>query len=246
MPENRLATAQRELTAVDRLKQFLHEASDSKQLFKPDMQPKQEWKLSEGQSWMAGKELAATRAESSISDIIRVANEDVVHDIQLRNLNRYSKAYDKISGVSPDEGQDMALKAILLNSEYHLALEKVETVIGDNRPKLSAELGLVNTVERTLDIKMEGIRAERYADEVDSAMVRLMVKDALLLAKYLAIYDLHPPHLLEKGQGVITGGPLSILEAHARGRWEVWKKGYGLLCDVNRVLYVFYKAQPAD
>jgi hypothetical protein len=246
MPENRSTAAPRELTAVDRLRQFLHEASENKQLFRPDRQPKQEWKLSEGPSWMAGKDLAATKAERGISEIIRVANEDVVHDIQLRNLNRYSKAYDGISGVSTDEGQDMALKAILLNSEYYLALEKVEIVIGDNRPRLSTELRLVDTVENTLDVRIESIRAERYADEVDSAMIRLMVKDALLLAKYLAIYDLHPPHQLEGGQGMITGGPLSVFEAHARERWDVWRKGYGLLCDVNRVLYVFSKQQATN
>ena len=29
--------------------------------------------------------------------------------------------------------------------------------------------------------------------------------------------------------------------AHAKARWEVWQKGYALLCDVNRVLYVYEK-----
>lgn len=246
MPENRSATAPRDLTAVDRLKQFLHAASENKQLFRPDGQPKAEWKLSEGSRWAAGKGAAATKAEAAISDIIRVTDEEVIHGIQLRNLNRYSNAYNQITGVSTDEGRKRALQAILFNSEYHLALEKVEMVIEDNRPSLSEQLGLVNTVERTLDIRMESVRMGRYADEVDSAMVRLMVNDALLLAKYLAIYDLHPPHLLGSGQGVITGGPLSVLEAHARERWDVWRKGYGLLCDVNKVLYVFSKGQPAD
>ena len=28
---------------------------------------------------------------------------------------------------------------------------------------------------------------------------------------------------------------------HARARWEVWSKGYGLLCDVDGVLYVYEK-----
>ena len=27
--------------------------------------------------------------------------------------------------------------------------------------------------------------------------------------------------------------------AHAKARWEVWQKGYGLLCDVDGVLYVY-------
>jgi hypothetical protein len=27
--------------------------------------------------------------------------------------------------------------------------------------------------------------------------------------------------------------------AHTKARWEVWQKGYGLLCDVNGVLYVY-------
>ncbi len=27
--------------------------------------------------------------------------------------------------------------------------------------------------------------------------------------------------------------------AHAKARWEVWQKGYALLCDVNGVLYVY-------
>ena len=26
---------------------------------------------------------------------------------------------------------------------------------------------------------------------------------------------------------------------HARARWEVWQRGYGLLCDVNGVLYTY-------
>jgi hypothetical protein len=28
---------------------------------------------------------------------------------------------------------------------------------------------------------------------------------------------------------------------HARARWDVWQRGYGLLCDVNGVLYVYKK-----
>ena len=29
--------------------------------------------------------------------------------------------------------------------------------------------------------------------------------------------------------------------AHLRARWQVWQKGYGLLCDVNGTLYVYEK-----
>ena len=32
--------------------------------------------------------------------------------------------------------------------------------------------------------------------------------------------------------------------AHAKARWEVWQKGYGLLCDVDGVLYVYCKGKP--
>jgi hypothetical protein len=28
---------------------------------------------------------------------------------------------------------------------------------------------------------------------------------------------------------------------HARARWDVWQRGFGLLCDVNGVFYVYRK-----
>jgi hypothetical protein len=31
--------------------------------------------------------------------------------------------------------------------------------------------------------------------------------------------------------------------AHARARWQVWQKGYGLLCDVKGVLYVYKRVR---
>ena len=31
---------------------------------------------------------------------------------------------------------------------------------------------------------------------------------------------------------------------HVKSRWEVWQKGYGLLCDVDGVLYVYCKGSP--
>ena len=33
-------------------------------------------------------------------------------------------------------------------------------------------------------------------------------------------------------------------EAHVKARLEVWQKGYGLLCDVDGVLYVYCKGKP--
>jgi hypothetical protein len=32
--------------------------------------------------------------------------------------------------------------------------------------------------------------------------------------------------------------------AHTKARWEVWQKGYGLLCDVDGVLYVYAVEKP--
>ena len=34
--------------------------------------------------------------------------------------------------------------------------------------------------------------------------------------------------------------------AHAKARWEVWQKGYGLLCDVDGVLYVYVIGTPEN
>ena len=31
---------------------------------------------------------------------------------------------------------------------------------------------------------------------------------------------------------------------HVKARWEVWQKGYGLLCDVDGVLYIYCKGSP--
>ena len=31
---------------------------------------------------------------------------------------------------------------------------------------------------------------------------------------------------------------------HTKARWEVWQKGYGLLCDVDGVLYVYCSGKP--
>jgi hypothetical protein len=33
---------------------------------------------------------------------------------------------------------------------------------------------------------------------------------------------------------------------HAKARMEVWKKGYGLYCDVNGKLYVYCKGKPSN
>lgn len=44
-------------------------------------------------------------------------------------------------------------------------------------------------------------------------------------------------------QGICSDLPLDeIHRIHAASRWEVWRKGYGLLCDVNGILYVYEKA----
>jgi len=49
--------------------------------------------------------------------------------------------------------------------------------------------------------------------------------DAALLSRCLVVSDLiDPKHL-----------------AHARARWDVWRRGYGLLCDVDGVMYVYRK-----
>ncbi len=45
---------------------------------------------------------------------------------------------------------------------------------------------------------------------------------------------------------ICAGLPLAeVHRAHARARWDVWRKGYALLCDVAGTLYVYAKARGA-
>jgi len=55
-----------------------------------------------------------------------------------------------------------------------------------------------------------------------------VINDAALMAGMMVVSDLDYPDK-EKH------------EAHAKARMEIWRKGYGLLCDVNGVLYVYAK-----
>ena len=56
-------------------------------------------------------------------------------------------------------------------------------------------------------------------------------RDAALISDYLITSDLD---FKDKAKHL----------AHAKARWEVWQKGYGLLCDVDGVLYVYCKGKP--
>ena len=51
-------------------------------------------------------------------------------------------------------------------------------------------------------------------------------RDAVLLARFYVVEDLE---FKDKAKHL----------AHVKARWEVWQKGYGLLCDVDGVLYVY-------
>lgn len=63
------------------------------------------------------------------------------------------------------------------------------------------------------------------ADSLDAA------EDAALMARLRVVQDLkiEQKHI-----------------DHAKARWNVWQKGYALLCDVNGVLYVYAKKSPGD
>jgi hypothetical protein len=54
--------------------------------------------------------------------------------------------------------------------------------------------------------------------------------DAALFAKYIILDDVE---FDEKEKYL----------AYVKARWEVWQKGYGLLCDVDGVLYVYAKEE---
>ena len=56
--------------------------------------------------------------------------------------------------------------------------------------------------------------------------------DAALIARFKVVDDLN---FKDKAKHL----------AHAKARWEVWQKGYGLLCDVDGVLYVYAKKPKA-
>jgi hypothetical protein len=60
--------------------------------------------------------------------------------------------------------------------------------------------------------------------------VRDAARDAALFAKYIILDDVE---FDEKEKYL----------AYVKARWEVWQKGYGLLCDVDGVLYVYAKEE---
>ena len=72
--------------------------------------------------------------------------------------------------------------------------------------------------------------AARDAARRDAAR-RDAARDAALISDYLITSDLD---FKDKAKHL----------AHAKARWEVWQKGYGLLCDVDGVLYVYCKGKP--
>ena len=57
--------------------------------------------------------------------------------------------------------------------------------------------------------------------------------DAALIARFIVVEDLK---FKDKEKHL----------AHAQARWEVWQKGYGLLCDVDGVLYVYAIGTPKN
>ena len=57
--------------------------------------------------------------------------------------------------------------------------------------------------------------------------------DTALIARFIVVEDLE---FKDKEKHL----------AHAQARWEVWKKGYGLLCDVDGVLYVYAIKTPKN
>ena len=68
-----------------------------------------------------------------------------------------------------------------------------------------------------------------YGDTRDAALDAAW--DAALLARFLVVDDLK---FKDKEKHL----------KHVLARWEVWQKGYGLLCDVDGVLYVYCKGKP--
>jgi hypothetical protein len=60
--------------------------------------------------------------------------------------------------------------------------------------------------------------------EAAGAAAGAAARDAALMARLMVVADLpvDPKHFI-----------------HAAARWQVWQKGWGLVCDVNGVLYVY-------
>jgi hypothetical protein len=73
------------------------------------------------------------------------------------------------------------------------------------------------------DAARAAARAAAYAAAYDAA--RDASGDAALLARCIVVADKLDKKYME----------------HAKARWSVWQKGYGLLCDVGGVFYVYRK-----
>ena len=69
-----------------------------------------------------------------------------------------------------------------------------------------------------------GVAAGAAAVDAAGAAAGAAARDAALMARLMVVADLpvDPKHFI-----------------HAAARWQVWQKGWGLVCDVNGVLYVY-------
>jgi hypothetical protein len=90
-------------------------------------------------------------------------------------------------------------------------------------------MDFVQTIPKTTWFakKKKPLKAWKVFDSRDAARdaARNAAGDAALLSRCIVVADKLDPKFMK----------------HARARWAVWKSGYGLVCDVNGVLYVYRK-----
>jgi len=161
---------------------------------------------------------------------IRVAKAQLDEEITLgwvRKVNAFIKSLKQIpwfEGAKPPrktwrlfETQDAARDAIR-NTVRNAARNAAWNAIGDTVRKIAISIAR--------DIARDAVREAVWGTSVDASWDAAW--DAGLHAQMLVCdgLDLDPTHV-----------------RHTRARMDVWRRGYGLLCDIKGVLYV-YRSTP--
>ena len=196
--------------------------------FRPDRKPLKHWKLFEGNSWYAAWDAAWDAARNSAWDAARNSAWDAAWDAA-RN-----SAGDAARNSARDAARDAAWDAYR-NSAWDAAWDASRNA-ARNAARNSA-----------WDAAWDASRNSAWNSAWNAAW------DASRNSAWNSAWDASRNSARDSARDaylyVVTEGICSGIKlprkhlSHARARWQVWQKGYALLCDVNGVLYVYAKRE---
>jgi len=201
--------------------------------FQPDGKPSDDWKLYEKMSWAASREAALDAAWETNQAAAWDADWDTAREATLEAAMsaapstawKLSSAWEAALNTTWDTAHDAIHIAALtaIRKDGRTAIIDALNNIYNDTTRVDA---ICAAMTATREVNIAATRTVARAANMDAALgtVWEAALDAALLASCLVVEDkIDKKHL-----------------QHARARWRVWEKGYGLLCDINGTFYVYY------